>query len=675
MPNTILIGAQWGDEGKGKIIDVLTDRADTVVRMQGGNNAGHTVFVGNNKYVLHLIPSGILRPKKKCVIGNGTVIDPAHLVGEIEGLKKLGITFRGKLFISETAHLVFPWHRLLDEYRDRSRGKNRLGTTKRGIGPAYGDKAARTGIRLVDLLDPERFSRLLRQRLTSNNEVLKTLGARPLSYRKIVDDYLDAGKRLKPFVTDTVQLLHEACRAGENILFEGAQGAFLDLDHGTYPYVTSSSTTAGGACTGSGVPPRRIDRVVGVVKAYTTRVGEGPMPTEDDRLSKHFHDRGHEFGATTGRARRCGWLDLVLVRHAALVNGIDEIAVTNLDGLDESPVIRVNTGYRLNGKKIDHLPNAMGALEDCQPVYAEFPGWLEPTDRCRRWDDLPPKAQAYLRAVSELCGCPIRIVSVGPEREQTIELSDPPASVPGSRPSVALSEQAQASLPQHVALIMDGNGRWAAQRKLPRVQGHRAGADSARTIIRTAVKTGINYLSLYAFSEENWNRPKSEINALMKYLASYLKSERQELNQNNVRLKVIGQIDRLPQFVKRELDRTQSLLNDNTGLTLVLALSYGSRSEIVRACRLIAEGVQAGDLRTEAIDEQTVSSRLYTHDIPDPDLLIRTSGEQRLSNYLLWQISYSELLVTPTYWPDFRQPEFLAALEEYALRHRRFGKV
>lgn len=422
MPNTILIGAQWGDEGKGKIIDVLTDRADIVVRMQGGNNAGHTVLVGKKKYVLHLIPSGILRSTKRCIIGNGVVIDPLHLVTEIEGLTKTGIKVKGNLFISETAHLVFPYHRLLDEHREVSKGKNKIGTTKRGIGPTYGDKAARTGIRLVDLMNEDHFAALLKQRIKTNNDVLQALGAKRISFKKVLEEYLAAAKKLKPFVTDTVHLLHQACEEKANILFEGAQGTFLDIDHGTYPFVTSSSTTSGGACTGSGVPPNRIDKVVGVMKAYTTRVGEGPMPTEDDFLSDHFHQMGREYGATTGRARRCGWLDTVLTRHASMVNGIDEIAVTNLDGLDSLPVVKVCVGYRIGRKRLDRLPNAMGSLAQCQPIYEEFPGWQTSTEECRQWSDLPINARRYLKAIAKLSDTKLKIASVGPDRAQTIEL-------------------------------------------------------------------------------------------------------------------------------------------------------------------------------------------------------------------------------------------------------------
>ena len=422
MSNTILIGTQWGDEGKGKIIDVLIDRADIVVRMQGGNNAGHTILVGREKYVLHLLPSGILRPEKKCVIGNGVVVDPVHLVGEIQALEKLGIQFKQNLFISETAHLVLPYHRLLDERREIAKGKNRIGTTKRGIGPAYSDKVSRTGIRMIDLMEPDRFFQLLEQRIQTNNEILNALGAEQLSVKKVAADYLSAARRLKPFVVDTVRLLHEACQNRNRILFEGAQGAFLDVDHGSYPYVTSSSTTAGGACTGAGVPPHRIDKVVGVMKAYTTRVGEGPMPTEDASLSRHFHQMGREFGSTTGRARRCGWWDAVLAQQAAVVNGIDEIAVTNLDGLDALPTINLCVGYRLGKKNIDYIPNEAGSLANCQPIYTEFPGWLCSTQECRKWSDLPPNARQYLEAIEKFSRSRLRIVSVGPARDQTIEL-------------------------------------------------------------------------------------------------------------------------------------------------------------------------------------------------------------------------------------------------------------
>jgi adenylosuccinate synthase len=420
MSNTILVGAQWGDEGKGKIIDVLTEEADIVVRTQGGNNAGHTVFIGQHKYVLHLIPSGILRPKKLCVIGNGVVVDPVSLVEEIDGLRKLGIRIDGNLFVSETAHLVFPYHRELDEQRETLKGKNKIGTTKRGIGPAYGDKAARTGLRMIDLINPPRFELLLKSRIKEHNEILKAFGAKPLSFKKVHQAYREAGDQLRPFVTNTVVLLHQATRRGDNILFEGAQGTFLDIDHGTYPFVTSSNTTAGGACTGSGVPPNRMDRVVGVMKAYTTRVGEGPLPTENAEIADMLHAMGREFGATTGRARRCGWFDAVATRHAAMVNGIDQIAVTNVDGLDTVETIKVCIGYRCGSTRYEYVPNDIEALSKCEPIYAEFPGWRTPTSQIRQWRRLPAKTRSYLHAIAELTGAELRIASVGPAREQTV---------------------------------------------------------------------------------------------------------------------------------------------------------------------------------------------------------------------------------------------------------------
>ena len=420
MANTILVGAQWGDEGKGKIIDVLTEDADIVVRYAGGNNAGHTVFIGKQKYVLHLVPSGILRKNKLCVIGNGVVVDPVGLVDEIKGLRKLGIKVGDNLVVSETAHVVFPYHRELDAQREVLKGKNKIGTTKRGIGPAYGDKAARVGLRMNDLIDPARLKEKLSVRIRENNEVLKAFGAKPLSFDKVYAEYRAAGKYLKPFVANTVVLLHEAMRRKNDILFEGAQGTFLDIDHGTYPFVTSSNTTAGGACTGSGVPPNHMDRVVGVMKAYTTRVGEGPLPTENAEISDLLHGMGREFGATTGRPRRCGWFDSVATRHATMVNGIDDLAVTNLDGLDTVETIKVCVAYQRGKARYDFVPNDIQTLAECKPIYVEFEGWRTPTSEARSWKDLPSKARAYLKAIAELSGTKLFIASVGPAREQTI---------------------------------------------------------------------------------------------------------------------------------------------------------------------------------------------------------------------------------------------------------------
>jgi adenylosuccinate synthase len=421
MANTILVGAQWGDEGKGKIIDVLTEKADVVVRTQGGNNAGHTVYLGPKKYVLHLIPSGILRKNKLCVIGNGVVVDPIGLVEEIKTIQKLGVKVTPQNFVlSETAHLVLPYHRELDAQREVLKGKNKIGTTKRGIGPAYGDKAARVGLRMIDLVNPKRFEEKLKLRIKENNAVLTSLGAKPLSFAKVHAEYRAAGNYLKPFVANTVVLLHHAMQNGDDILFEGAQGTFLDIDHGTYPYVTSSNTTAGGACTGSGIAPNRMDRVVGVMKAYTTRVGEGPLPTENQEISDLLHGMGREFGATTGRARRCGWFDSVATRHATMVNGIDDLAITNLDGLDTVETIKVCVAYRHGKKQYDFVPNDAQVLAECEPVYVEFEGWRTPTDKARKFADLPPKARAYLKAIAELTNAKLFIASIGPAREQTI---------------------------------------------------------------------------------------------------------------------------------------------------------------------------------------------------------------------------------------------------------------
>src|SRR6202048_359267 len=353
MPNTILVGAQWGDEGKGKIIDVLTTKADVIVRSQGGNNAGHTIVHGGKTYILHLIPSGILRRGKVCVIGNGVVVDPIALVAEIAQLRRAGVKIGKNLLVSDCAHLVLPYHRALDEQRELRKGRAKIGTTKRGFGPAYADKAARTGLRISDLMQPRLFSKKLHAKIRENNSILEALGAKPINYRGVNESYLAAGKKLRPFVANTVLYLHRALQRGKEVLFEGAQGTFLDIDHGTYPYVTSSNTTAGGACTGTGVPPHRMDLVLGVMKAYTTRVGEGALPTEDSALAHKLHEMGREFGATTGRARRCGWFDAVATRYSKMINGIDELAVTNLDGLDGVDPIKVCVAYRLTGHRLD----------------------------------------------------------------------------------------------------------------------------------------------------------------------------------------------------------------------------------------------------------------------------------------------------------------------------------
>lgn len=422
MSNTILVGAHWGDEGKGKIVDFLTEEADVVVRTQGGNNAGHTIYHGGEKYVLHLIPSGILRKGKVCVIGNGVVVDPVGLVSEITGLRARGVKVEKNLLLSESAHLVLPYHRQLDMLRESARGRKKIGTTGRGIGPAYGDKIARVGLRVGDLLDASVLEKRLVERLRETNRVFKAEGYPALKKGPVLEALLSAAEVLRPHITNTVVRLHEAMAKGKKLLFEGAQGTFLDIDHGTYPFVTSSNTTAGGACTGSGIPPHRMNRVTGVIKAYTTRVGGGALPTESSELSGALHAKGREFGSTTGRARRCGWLDLVATRYAHLLNGFDDLAVTNLDGLDDLPEIRLCTAYRLKGRTLKYPPAGFAEWDQCEPVYEKLRGWMSDTTNARTWKDLPPAARAYLDRIAELAQAPVGIVSVGPDRAQTIKV-------------------------------------------------------------------------------------------------------------------------------------------------------------------------------------------------------------------------------------------------------------
>ncbi len=425
MPNTILIGAQWGDEGKGKIIDVLTERVDWVVRPQGGNNAGHTVEIGAEKFVLHLVPSGILTPGKRCVIGNGVVLDPVALVEEIRGVTGRGISVAGRLFISDRAHVVFPYHRMLDAQGEARRAKgDQIGTTQRGIGPAYGDKAARFGLRMCDLVDPE-FPELLRVRVEEKNRALAALGAPVVDYGEILAATRQALEVLRPLVCDTVPLLHAAVERGESLLFEGAQGVMLDIDFGTYPFVTSSNAASGGAATGSGVPPHRIDRVVGVLKAYTTRVGEGPFPTELlDATGEELRRVGREFGATTGRPRRCGWFDAVVARHAVMTCGVDEWALTKLDVLDGFATLRICVAYELDGRRLEHFPANVREVARCRPVYEDCPGWQASTRDVVRFADLPENAKRYLARLEQITGVPVGILSLGPRRESTLILRE-----------------------------------------------------------------------------------------------------------------------------------------------------------------------------------------------------------------------------------------------------------
>ncbi len=421
-----MIGAQWGDEGKGKITDLLSRSADVVVRYQGGVNAGHTVVVRDQTFKLHLIPSGILYPETECVIGSGTVIDPQVLIEEMDQLEKLGIS-TDNLFISQTAHVTMPYHRLIDSAAEDKRGDRKIGTTKRGIGPTYADKSERTGIRIVDLMDADCLRDQLQWAISYKNAIIEKLyGLPPLDPETTIEQYLAYAERLRPHVVDSSLKIDAAVRQRKNVLFEGAQGTLLDLDHGTYPYVTSSNPIAGGACIGAGVGPTIVDRVIGVAKAYTTRVGEGPFPTElNGEVGKLLGDRGAEFGTTTGRRRRCGWFDGVIGRYAVRINGLDCLAITKLDVLDELPEIQVCVAYDLDGETCRDFPSSARRFAKCRPIYKTLPGWQRSTADCRSLEDLPPQALDYLKFLAELMEIPIAIVSLGASRDQTIVVEDP----------------------------------------------------------------------------------------------------------------------------------------------------------------------------------------------------------------------------------------------------------
>lgn len=423
MPAVALVGAQWGDEGKGKITDFLAAQADVIVRYQGGNNAGHTVVVGEEEFRLHLIPSGILYPEKTCIIGNGVVIDPAVLISEIQGLLQRRVRL-ARLLISERAHVIFPYHQLLDKAEETWKGKGRIGTTGRGIGPAYMDKMARTGLRMVDLLNPEFLRRRLEENLALKNALLaRVYNMETISFDELYTTYLRYAEFLRNYVVDTSLVLHEAISTGKKVLFEGAQGTLLDIDHGTYPYVTSSNPTAGGVCTGAGIGPRAIDRVIGVAKAYTTRVGEGPFPTElKDGLGETIRLRGREFGTTTGRPRRCGWFDAVIARYAARINGLDYLCITKLDVLTGIPALKICRAYRYRGQEITHFPASLEVLSECEPIYEELPGWHEDISGARQLADLPENARRYLARIETLAGVPVALVGVGVRRDETIVL-------------------------------------------------------------------------------------------------------------------------------------------------------------------------------------------------------------------------------------------------------------
>ncbi|HNV83465.1 MAG TPA: adenylosuccinate synthase [Arenimonas sp.] len=425
--SVVVLGAQWGDEGKGKIVDLLTEKIGAVVRFQGGHNAGHTLVIGGKKTVLHLIPSGILRADTLCLIGNGVVLSPAALKKEIAELEATGVDVRSRLKISPATPLIMPYHIALDQAREKAAGGKAIGTTGRGIGPAYEDKVARRGIRVADLKYPVELAEKLHAALDYHNFVLtKYLGVEAVDFQQTYDEALAFGEYVEPMKTDIAGLLHDLRKQGKKVMFEGAQGSLLDIDHGTYPYVTSSNTTVGGALAGTGVGADSIDYVLGIAKAYATRVGGGPFPTElHDETGEDIRKRGQEFGATTGRPRRCGWIDIVALKRAVAINGISGLCITKLDILDGMPSLKMCIAYKYHGKQSEYAPLDAQGWDQCEPVYLEFPGWNESTAGITEWEKLPPAARAYLRALEELSGCPLAIVSTGPDRDATIILQDP----------------------------------------------------------------------------------------------------------------------------------------------------------------------------------------------------------------------------------------------------------
>ncbi|MBI4456768.1 MAG: adenylosuccinate synthase [Acidobacteria bacterium] len=422
MSNVVIVGTQWGDEGKGKIVDLFSDKFDIVARYQGGHNAGHTVTVQGKKYILHLIPSGIVHPGKVCVIGNGVVVDPAALLYEIETLKGLEISVEARLFISNRAHMIMPYHRAMEAGEETARADRALGTTARGIGPCYEDKMGRRGIRMGDIFNEELLAAKIRENVKLKNSLLKEIyGREPLDAEATLLEYRFLCERIKPFIVDTAEYLNREIKRGKRILFEGAQGTLLDVDHGTYPYVTASNATAGGACTGTGVGPTSIHGVVGIAKAYTTRVGAGPFPTElNDSIGEQIRVKGVEFGASTGRPRRCGWFDAVVVRYSSLINNVDTLVITKLDVLDGLEEIRICTGYAIDGKRLEGFPTDIETLERCRPIYESHPGWMEDTSSVNKYSTLPQTARRYLERLSHLIEADISIISTGPERTETI---------------------------------------------------------------------------------------------------------------------------------------------------------------------------------------------------------------------------------------------------------------
>lgn len=421
MSTKIVIGTQWGDEGKGKYIDILAQDSDLVVRFSGGNNAGHTIVANGNKYALHLVPSGILHPGKTCIIGNGVVVDPGVLIGELRSLNEKGVN-TDNLFISDRSHVIMPYHKVLDELQEKSRGTNSLGTTKRGIGPAYADKTERCGIRMCDLIDEKLFKEKVKSNLEIKNLIIeKVYGGEKLDADKIIEEYLEYAKILKKQITDTNFMLFTAISEGKNILFEGAQATFLDLDFGTYPYVTSSNPVAGGVCIGAGIGPTYINDVYGVLKAYTSRVGAGPFPTEqNNEIGDKIRELGFEYGTTTGRPRRCGWLDLVMIRYAARVNGLTALAINHVDTIGKIDKIKLCTSYKKDGALINHFPASLEELAKCEPVYEEFDGWNEDISDIRDFTSLPANAKKYLSRIEEVVGVKVKLIGVGKERTNTI---------------------------------------------------------------------------------------------------------------------------------------------------------------------------------------------------------------------------------------------------------------
>lgn len=426
MSAFVVLGAQWGDEGKGKMTDYLAENADVVVRFQGGNNAGHTVEVGDKQYKLHLIPSGILYDDKLNIIGNGVVLDPKAMFEEIDYLEGLGVKVTPeKLLISDRTQVIMPYHRVLDGLKEKFRGKNDIGTTGKGIGPCYTDKAERSGIRVCDLMHEKEFAEKLKKNIEDKNAIIELYGGEALDYDAVYNEYMDYAERMRPHVTDTSVTIYDEIKADKNVLFEGAQGTLLDIDYGTYPYVTSSNTTAGGVCNGTGIGPTMVTNAVGIAKAYTTRVGKGPFPTElNDEVGDWIREKGHEYGVTTGRSRRCGWLDLVILKSAARISGLTSFAVTKIDTLAGLEKIKICVGYKLEDKVIDYFPASLEDLAKCEPIYEEFDGWDDSVADARSYEELPENAKIYLNRISEFTGCRISIIGVGPKRDQTMTIDE-----------------------------------------------------------------------------------------------------------------------------------------------------------------------------------------------------------------------------------------------------------